>query len=292
MREADLLLTRYRSMFDIAVEHRYFADSHCRDVHWHPHDDTADLLKRSLCIWRPTSRGLSMYADVSHTRLLKDSLIATTPPFSLGLSILATDPYFRQYTGGMGGDADAVFTFDAKDGVREDDGRIRLHAAECITHSDRMTRPGAPTMLDQKTVPRIDIRLVVDVSALEYNAHAPETDGARYYIRFAARETFWQYNIVCDGSSDEFSVIDAGNKINFDACGPRRLANGRVAQTFRSKTAIPLQEMSPQRFQLQQQEQNLERVIVKRLPVASAGQLSMEEQDGAPRWISEIYVHC
>lgn len=233
-----------------------------------------------------------MYADVSHAGLLKDSLAATMPPFSLGLSILATDPYFRQYTSGMGSDTNAVFSLDAKDGVREDDGRIRLHAAECITHSDRMTKPNTPTMLDQKTVPRIDVRLAVDVGALEHNAYASEMGGARYCIRFAARETFWQYNIVCDESADEFSIIDSSNKIDFDACGPRRLANGRMAKTFRSKTAIPLQERSSQRFQLQQQEQNQERVIVKRLPVASAGQLSMEEQAGAPRWISEIYVHC
>ena len=291
MHEADTLLARYRPLFDIAVEHRYFADSYCRGLQWRLHDTAAGLLQRTLCAWRATTHGITMYADVSRTGLLKDLLAETTPPFSFGLSIRASDPLFRHYTDGLGSDPAAVFALDSDKGVREDDGRIRLHTQDCVSADDRATaNTGTPR--ERSTAPRFDIRLAIDVDAFEEAAISPNAAGKHYCLRFAARQTYWQYNVLGDWPPDELGVIDPAERIGFEAHGTRHLANGRIAHTFRSKTAIPLQEQASQRFQLRVQEQGTERVVVKRLPVASAGQFSIEEHAGAPRWVSEIYVHC
>ena len=72
----------------------------------------------------------------------------------------------------------------------------------------------------------------------------------------------------------------------------KRFSNGRTAHAVRSQEAIALQEAPAQRFQLRVREEGKERVIVKRLPVASAGQFHIEEHEGAPTWVSEIYVNC
>jgi hypothetical protein len=309
MPEKDALLARYRHLFDITVEHRYFADSYCRSLQWQPAGSVAGVLKNALCTWRTTTNGVSVYADVARTRLLKDMLAATVPPYSFGLSARTEDPLFRHYTDGIGSAPTAQFTLDSAKGVREGDGRIRLHAKECLSQDDRALQaideplvysqsrnPDMPrehrVQRPRATAPQFDIRIGIDIDSFERNASSSSAEGSRYRLRFAARQTFWQYNVLGELAPDELGVVDAADQIGFDAHGSRRLANGHIAHTFRSKTPIPLQERASQRFQLQAREQGAVRVLVKRLPVASAGQFSIEEHAGAPRWVSEIYVHC
>ncbi|MFN7220642.1 MAG: hypothetical protein ACK5UX_08390 [Burkholderiales bacterium] len=309
MPEKDTLLARYRHLFDITVEHRYFADSYCRSLHWQPAASLAGVLKNALCTWRTTTNGVSVYADVARTKLLKDMLAATVPPYSFGLSARTEDPLFRHYTDGIGSDPSAQFTLDSAKGVREGDGLIRLHAQECLSQDDRALQaaedvlvysqprdPGMPrehrVPRPRATAPQFDIRIGIDIDSLEGNANSSSAEGSHYCLRFAARQTFWQYNVLGELAPNELGVVDAADQIVFAAHGSRRLANGHIAHAFRSKTAIPLQERASQRFQLRALEPGAERVLIKRLPVASAGQFSIEEHAGAPRWVSEIYVHC
>ncbi|AMS32524.1 hypothetical protein AEM42_09305 [Betaproteobacteria bacterium UKL13-2] len=308
MLNEERLLARYRRLFDITVEHRYFSDAYGRGLRWQLANSIAGKWQNTLCTWRTTASGVAIYADVLRMNLLKDILTRNVPPNSFGLSFCAEDAMFRHYTDGIGSDPRVRFILDSREGVREEDGRIRLHSQDCLMQSDQMLpgdeglayreprNPGIPREHRMPrpcaTAPQIDIRIGIDVDAFERTAIAPSAESSQYCVRFASRQTFWQYNIVGECPPDQLGVVDASEQIGFDAMGKRRLANGRMAHTFRSKTAIPMREHAPQRFQLHVQEQGVRRVLIKRLPVASAGQFSIEEHAGAPRWVSEIYVHC
>jgi len=239
---------------------------------------------------------VAVFADVSRLALLRSWLAEATPAFSLGFQAYADDPLFDGYTGGFRRDADSTLSFSSGNAVAEDGGlRYRLHAAEFVADADRVSAQRAELPAAAGCWPataKFDIWIKVDPDAFEPTSRAVDVAGKDYYLRFAARETLWQYNVFGDFPPEQFSVIDLADKTQFAALGPGRFANGRAGQRLRSHAPIALRERSSQRFQLRVQDHGSERVIVKRLPVASAGQFNIEEHEGAPTWVSEIFVNC
>jgi hypothetical protein len=87
-------------------------------------------------------------------------------------------------------------------------------------------------------------------------------------------------------------ITDLNHEIEFEATGRASLPGNRMAMTFRSKQRIPLREKSEYRFQLREKETNGGRVLIRRLPVASAGQFYKETVDGKEAIVSEIFINC
>ncbi|MBI3716471.1 MAG: hypothetical protein HY255_10800 [Betaproteobacteria bacterium] len=296
MREPSSLLARYRPLFSLTVEHQFFADNLCRGLRLEPYRQSATLMEKGACVWRPQIGGVAVYADVSRLALLRSWLAEATPAFSLGFQAFAEDPLFDGYTGGFRRDTDSTLSFASGNAVAEDAGaRYRLHAAECVSDADRASAQRAELPAGAScwpAAPKFDVWIKVDPDAIDATSSARDAAGRDYYLRFASRETLWQYNVFGDFSPEQVSVVDLADKTEFAALGPRNFANGRAGQRLRSRAPIALRERSAQRFQLRLQDHGSERVIVKRLPVASAGQFNIEEHEGAPTWVSEIYVNC
>ena len=296
MREAPTLLARYRPLFSIAVEHQFFADTLCRGLRLEPYRQSAMLMEKGACVWRPQIGGVAVYADVSRLELLRSWFAQATPAMSLGFQAFAEDPLFDGYTGGFRRDAESILSFSSGNAVAEEGGtRLRLHAAECVSDADLVAAPHAELPAGASrwpAAPKFAVWIQFDPDAIDTTSRAGDAEGKHYYLRFAARETLWQYNVFGDFSPEQVSVVDLADKNQFAALGPRNFANGRAGQRLRSRAPIALRERSAQRFQLRLQDHGSERVIVKRLPVASAGQFNIEEHEGAPTWVSEIYVNC
>ena len=69
------------------------------------------------------------------------------------------------------------------------------------------------------------------------------------------------------------------------------LANGRSAKVFDSTKPLALAQQSPYRFALVSQSGGSEKILIKRLPVAAAGQCGMAVVNGVPSNVAEIYLN-
>ena len=93
------------------------------------------------------------------------------------------------------------------------------------------------------------------------------------------------------------SIADSSLRISGMHCAAcagiieNALDDGRSTLAARSRSAIAMQRRPLQRFQLLAQQPAADKVLVKRLPVASAGQLHMETIDGVRTLVSEIFVN-
>ncbi len=121
------------------------------------------------------------------------------------------------------------------------------------------------------------------------NTKNPRVTPVTYTLRFQSRRTHWNYFIVPAAESRPLRdprIEDlSGTGVTF--LGPCRveLANGQTAYRFTSKQTIPLRQRSEFRFQLLcgRSGTTEEKILVKRLPVASAKQVLPLTPAGACR---------
>lgn len=123
---------------------------------------------------------------------------------------------------------------------------------------------------------------------------APEP--TNYTIGINSRERYWKYYLLGkivngNNSNQGFYIEDADHQVEFETIGEETLFNQRRAYTFRSKQKIPLNERYSFQFQLKQNVQGAETVIIPRLPYASVGQLGKEENANQKMFVSEIYIN-
>jgi len=294
MPDAGVMLARYRPLLAVTVEHGFFADGAGRGLRVEPDAASARVLARSGCLWRAMANGISVYCDVSRLELCESCLAEALPPFSLRFLGYADDPLFDAYTGGYAPVPGTLLAFDGSAAIAEPpEQRLRLHKGECVS-GEYLRAPEDSELpadaLRRRVLPKFSVRIGVEPDAV--SARANETAAKCYVLRFAARETIWRYYLLGGWAKEQVRVVDLNDKIGFVPDAAKRFSNGRTAHAVRSQEAIALQEAPPQRFQLRVREEGKERVIVKRLPVASAGQFHVEVHEGAPTWVSEIYVNC
>ena len=113
-----------------------------------------------------------------------------------------------------------------------------------------------------------------------------------YYLKFKARETIWKYYLLGNLTKKNLDIVDLNNETQFEDTGPESLPDNRTALTFRSKQILPLREKSEYRFQLKEKDPNGGKVLIKRLPVASANQFLKESINGKEAILSEIFINC
>lgn len=86
-------------------------------------------------------------------------------------------------------------------------------------------------------------------------------------------------------------VADLDNTIEFESSGSEVLADQRTAITFKSKVPLPMRERSEYRFQLREKGPGSGKVLIRRLPVASAAQIGVERTEGQTTLVSEMYIN-
>jgi len=259
----------------ISVAHPYYADGLCRALRLTPCAETADLLRRRGFIVRSSADGVQVHGES-----------ADLPPTHwLGR---CADPAFAACTEGLAPGADELLYFDADHALREPDGTWRLHAAPEVSRQDlRSVKDAAFKDVLSPAERRVPPHFVVRASRI---GPGPEEHGRRLQLRFQARRTVWKYCPLGDWSGEPLQVVDLGRDIEFGPAEPEPLDDGLQALAIRSATGISLQERAPQRFQLRTRG-GIEKVLVKRLPVAGVSQFSRETIAGVPTLVSEIYVH-
>lgn len=285
-------------LLQLDVEHAFFGGGACRGLSLQPTAATTALLQRAGGLMRATERGFIIHHDRSRRSALRGLVADASAPFVLLFIARSSDPWLASYTQGMLRDETTLLRFDSRrTPPPEADGRIRLHCGEFADVADRL-RLTAPLLAhglsraDRLIPPAFVLRLALrrgSVDAWADGADAPPPQ--RYLIRLQATATRWKYYLPSDWAAQHPHVVDLAGQAQFDAAQAETLGDGRQALTIRSQAAIAQHHQPPQRFQLRARGPLADRVLIKRLPVASAGQISAETIAGVRSLVSEIYVN-
>src|SRR3569833_733180 len=285
----------YQPLFDLEVRQTFFPDERCaKALRYMLTSASATLLRRSGLLARAREDGVALYADGSRLEALKLILQDTEEPFRLTWLAYAADPLFVNYTDGLVHPPEGIPMFDSEGAIAESQtGRWRLQRATYVSVAD--ARPledeailGALSGKSQQVPPLFVVTLGLGPDAApEKWPPAPK----RYVLRFAARAAVWKYWLIGDWPASQPQIVDPDARASFLEPQETTLPDGRPALTIRSAEPIEILRRSPFRFQLRGRTGNNERVLVKRLPVAGATQLTRE--GGAPGGcvVSEIYLH-
>lgn len=130
--------------------------------------------------------------------------------------------------------------------------------------------------------------LALRITAADLRDDGPGLD---FHLTFRSRRTLWKYVVLGAPSGVAPTIRDADGNVAFEPAGAAQVPGGREAVTLRSTEPIALRERGTQRFQLRAQTSAGERVLVKRLAVASPRQLGRDTVDGREVAVSEIYIN-
>lgn len=288
----------FDALLQLDVEHAFYGGGACRGLSLQPSAASAALLQRAGCLLRASERGFTVFQDRTRRSALRGLVGDANAPFVLLFIARSSDPWLASYTQGMGRDETTLLRFDSRRSAPpEGDGRIRLHCGEFADVVDRV--PLSTPLLahglsraEQLMPPAFVLRLALrrgSVDAWADGADAPRPQ--RYLIRLQATATRWKYYLPGDWAAQQPHVVDLGGQAQFDPAQAETLGDGRQALTIRSQAAIAQHHQPPQRFQLRARGPLADRVLIKRLPVASAGQISAETIAGVRSLVSEIYVN-
>ena len=287
----------YLPLFSVEVEHTFFSNGLCARLDFVPTPNCLIFMGKVGLLIRHTQNGVRVFFDQNSSEALR--LYATDPdePLRLAFKIFARQRSFKAYTDINPPKEESILYFDNQ-GVKIDaTDRFRLHDAEYGSAKDfeKLNSPRMTDLLSRKDrllKPEFIISIELGKKEIKILDAASKTAYHKYYLKFQARETFWKYYLLSSMTKSKAYIADLNQETEFEDTGRASLPENRMALTFRSKQRIPLREQSEYRFQLREKDSNGAKVIVRRLPVASAGQFYKEIVGGKEAIVSEIFINC
>lgn len=278
------------------MEHSYNSSGVCPCLDFRPIPETSKLLTNLGLLCKKTADGIVLVYDLERREALE--LLAQTEPTSFDFKAYATDPDFKSYSEPFSGDNDDILYFDNR--AADGSGKQDLAASGTVSERDFIADgaselEGILTPQDRLLPPVFVLRMFSGDSG-ELLSEWLDAASKAYTIRFVSRQRYWKYYLLgkitgANGSGDRFNIVDPDNQIEFEATGEETLSDRRVAYTFRSNQQIPLHEYYSYRFQLQQQGQNGETVVIPCMPYASVKQVGMDTVAQQHTIVSEIYIN-
>jgi len=277
----------YQPLFTVSVDHMYFSDGLWKGLDFVPNPGTSKLTECANVLLRQTANGIGVFYDEDKARALR--LYADKKGrLRFSFKVYAKDRSFANYTGLTVQKEGAVLRFDNR-GEEPEAGIIRLSKEDFVSGKDfknisALIAKGMLCESDKRVPPDFVVNICIK----------PGSDNglaARHYgIKFGARQSYWQYYLLGNMNRSNLSIVDLDNRVTFEFRDEVLLGNRR-AKVFRSKQLIPVLEESNYRFQLREQGAGAEKVLIKRLPVASEAGFGMEMIDRKPEIVSESYIN-
>ena len=311
----------YLLLFEVAVRHAFYAPAPCAGMRLEPTPASALGLRRLGALLRPTTDGVAVYVDSQRLAAVHAQAQDHEQPLEFYLLGRCRGRDFASATAGLAAAEGQALLLDSASAQAPDtEGWRLLHAGE-FAGSDAAVSTNLPPLgdtpatgttpkiegalppADRRLAPSFVLRIRVDAPAESAATAQTRTElaaarqwaaaalGRRWCVALQARATHWKYLLPADWAEQEPQVLDLDQRVGFEPVQPAALADGRSALCARSKSAIVLHQRPPQRFQLLAQAPAADKILVKRLPVASAGQLHMETIDGVRTLVSEIFVN-
>jgi len=286
---------RYSQLVTVNIEHQYFARNLGPSLHFVPTPETASLIYRSELLVKNTPRRLNVFLDEDRLEAMHMETTRPGDPAYLTFKVFTADQGFKNYTEpGVLRDDFTLFFENGERAPAPENAAVPLHADEFVGEGDFRSHkkiselPGLWSNHDLIQRPDFIIRIKLD--GQDFANGAPRA-GRTYAIRFQAKRTIWKYYVL-GKFKNEPGITDVRNQTEFEFTGKASLPGERTALTYRSKTPIPLREQHDVRFQLRDRNVSGGKVLIRRLPVASAKQFGKELIDGRETIVSEIYINC
>lgn len=283
-------------MMGIAVEHRFFPGGLCRVADFVPTQKTCSAMKKAGLLIKDMPNGIRAFYDEDKLDSLMLYVADPDEPLFLGFKVFSKDACFMNYTHPPTYSEDSILCFDNLNAKNEAAGDIMLHDEEYVSEADFRKLDLFPFNLLNARDKLIRPAFVVNIRIGMQEGGPADKRGApafrNYTIRFRARETFWKYYLLGDMTKRKSYIYDRNNGTGFELIGEETLSDNRTAVIFRSTEAIPLREKSECHFQLKEQGAGGGKVLIKRLPVASACHIFREVINGKEAAVSEMYINC
>lgn len=288
-------MSSYRLLFNLSVEHDFFAGGPCPVLDFVPaRESTVTAANTSLLI-RSTSNGVRVYYDQDNVEALALCAAEAGEPLRLTFKAFARDYCFYNYTAPTCYREDSVLFLHNREPVVDDDDRRRLHRAEHVSdlNFERLDSPRIAGLVDgEDRGKRLVCIVEIGISGQACPSFSGQSDAVPdYYMRFDARRTVWKYYFLGQTARKNACIAGSDEGVEFEYTGREVLADGQTASTFRSKKPLPLHNRPDLRFHLRDAASGNGKIFIKRLPVASAARLHRETVDGKEVLISEIYVN-
>lgn len=277
----------YLPLCHIELQHQYFSDGLAQRLYFISTAKTLRHLQNAQLVFKATKQGAVLLLDTSRRDI---SAACCVPNLTLFFLLFSQDPLFGSYSLPLLNHQQ--FLYCDNQAPMKEAASLRLHSQPELCSEDvvgfddeRLAEVRLPT---GKPLPSLVLRL--DFTA-EQIQQLTEDNFQSYLLRFASRQTIWRYYLSGNSFEQPLKIQDASRQTSFTRQGDMRLSNGRMAQVFDSDQPLQLYHISPYRFQLISTMQGREKILIKRLPVALAGQIDKAVINGVPSNVSEIYLN-
>jgi len=279
----------YRPLFSVAVEHGYFSDGLWNGLHFEPDAETSKMAGLSSLVIRQTGNGVRVSVDDEDRHPLRMWAAGSDGRLRFRFKVRAQDKEYANYTDYSVIGWSGIPCFDNLDKEVQAGGGIRLSRGALVTEADfrEIDALIGEGMIDSRER-RVPPDFIVTVYVVLDGEHG--FDFMPYLIGFGARRSYWKYYMLGDMNRSDVFIVDQEKKVEFLACGEVMLAGNRPARVFRSNQPIFLLEKSECRFQLRECGVSGEKVLIKRLPLASKTRLGSEMIDGRKEVVLENFV--
>lgn len=294
----------FRELCTVVVEHMFFAPDDgaseqeparagiCHAVAFHPTGATTKRIGDAGILQRDVPGGIRLFCDDSRRDALISAAASSPDGLQLTFELFSRDRLFANYTRPAIPREDAILYFSNRSGNTDSAGATLLHAGEVVGEND--FAPLDTPLLAGEDITQLRRRNPLAV--VELALPAPGADATlhagSFHIRFATRETFWKYYLLGGSLGTDVYIADLDSQTDFEALGEETLADDNVALTFRSTRSIPLHHRFERRFQYRSPGNGSDKVLIQRLPVASAERIDSEVVGGRKAAVSSIYVSC
>jgi hypothetical protein len=286
----------YLPLVSIAVEHMFYSQDSCWELEFVPTPKTTITLKNAGLLTRNTRNGIRIFYDEQASETLQRFVEDTDDPLGLTFKVFSGNRLFENFTELPIRQEDAILYFDNRGLRKVTIGKQRLHDEEYVSSIDfqkldTAQLKGILNKKDRLVRPIFIVRLFVSEKEINPFSKQLKVIPSDYYIKFNSRQTFWKYYLLGKIASERSYIVDLNNETEFEFTGQESLSDNRTALTFKSKTSIPMRRTFSSRFQLKERGPGGEKVLIKRLPVASVGQIDRETINGEDAVVSEIYIN-
>jgi len=243
----------------------------------------------SCLVIRQTGNGVTVSVDENDREPLRMWAANRDGKLQFRFKVRAKDRGFANYTDYSLHGRKVIPCFDNLEKKEQVGGKIRLSREALASEADfreidALVAEGMIGAREKLVPPDFIVTLYVDLE---------EEQGfgfREHQIGFGARLSYWKYYMLGDMNRAGVFIVDPEKKVEFLPCGEVMLAENKPARVFRSNQPVFLLENSQCRFQLKERNAGGEKVLIKRLPLASEARLGSELINGKNELVMENFV--
>ncbi|NRQ43793.1 hypothetical protein HRH59_14660 [Rheinheimera sp. YQF-2] len=275
----------YLTLCSITLNHQYFSDGLLQQGELVVAGESKAALQNAQLLFKPTKQGGLLLLDSDRRDI---TAACCDPVLTLYLLLYSKDPQFGSYSA-PSVTADQLLYCDN----RQPQASGALHAGPQLASAELMDISAAElaalSQLKRRPLPVLVLALAINRAAVE---QLTADNAAAYSVQFGCRHSIWRY-YLCGSSFNAASlhIADMAQQQQFVQRADTRLPNGRLARVFESGQPLMLTQFSPYRFALVSRADSMEKILIKRLPVAAAGQFDRAVVNGVESNVSEIYLN-